>query len=561
MDFTSILRSDGIFKCLFSESSQQLTKQFYYDYFSLKNADIKEWYNHFFWPVSRKKIHKLVFDMQREQGRIINQLGNTFEGDCLLIGYHILYKYANALNQYLSVKRLLEKEYQIVYSDRLKLIPLLLKPQNKIVFEHENLWSLQTRNKVSGYFKRFIKSILYNQKKKRYNLINHFFRSQFIVAFSNDYIINRPYADKIKKWIRITSPEEWLDSDISSSISSKTRKIFADISESYVSFAKQYMQNFFGMNLPINICEALFNYTICYLEHISQIYTALQKKVKDVRPKHLLVPTGGKTFIRALSLAVRNQKGKVTGFPHAYFICHSASPRPYMHEFATVNEFVSYTPGSVALMKRNVENYPPPRKNPVKFVHENSSFFLETWNKFKNIPIPKKNKTVMVLELALFLEDTRFDLPDSMVNYHFYYKICKTLSDNGYNVIFKRRPKDYNWEGINLFENIPNITILYEPFERPDIISLADAIMVQYGLSSTLFWSMCTNKTVVYINARWEPWFPKVYELMAKRCRILNCWYDKRNRQCFDEDELLNILETPPETPNTEFLEKYLFPE
>ena len=499
--------------------------------------------------------------MQKEQCRIINQLGNTFEGDCLLIGYHILYKFANVLNHYSLVKRLTEKEYVVVYSDRLKLVPLLLEPSKTIIFEHENIRSFQTDKKIRYHFKNILKSILYNKKKTKYNLLNHFIGNKNVIAFSNDYVINRPYTENIKKWIRITSPEEWLDSDISYSITSKTRKIFADISERYVNIAKRYMQKYFGMNLPISISEALFNYTICYLEHISQIYSALQKKVNSVRPKHLFTPTGGKTFIRALSLAVRNQNGKVTGFPHAYFICHSASPRPYMHEFATVNEFVAYTPGSVALMRRNVENYSPPRKNPIKFVHENSPFFLKTWNKFKDIPVPKKIKTIMVLELALFLEDTRFDIPDSMVNYHFYYKICKTLSDNGYNVIFKRRPKDYNWEGINLFENIPNIRILYEPFERPDIISMADAIMVQYGLSSTLFWSMCTNKTIIYIDAGWEQWFPDVYELMAKRCRILHCWYDERNRQCFDEDELLNILEIPPKIPNTEFLEKYLFPE
>ena len=79
-------------------------------------------------------------------------------------------------------------------------------------------------------------------------------------------------------------------------------------------------------------------------------------------------------------------------------------------------------------------------------------------------------------------------------------------------------------------------------------------------MSSTLYWSMCTNKTIIYVDAGWEPWFPDVYEMMAKRCKILHSWYDSRNRQCFDKEELLTILEERPQHPDIEFLEKYLFP-
>ena len=71
---------------------------------------------------------------------------------------------------------------------------------------------------------------------------------------------------------------------------------------------------------------------------------------------------------------------------------------------------------------------------------------------------------------------------------------------------------------------------------------------------------MCTNKTVIYANAGWDPWFPEVYKSMEKRCRILNCSYDERNRAVFDGQELLDILSKKPEQPNTEFMERYLFP-
>ena len=127
-------------------------------------------------------------------------------------------------------------------------------------------------------------------------------------------------------------------------------------------------------------------------------------------------------------------------------------------------------------------------------------------------------------------------------------------------MIFKRRTKDLSWDGIDIFKNIANVTIEFEHLTKPGIIDKADAVICHLSRSSTFNWLMSTNKTVIYVDAGWEPWFQDVYNLMAKRCRILHCWYDERNRQCFEKDELLEILKKRPEPPNTEFLEKYLFP-
>ena len=130
----------------------------------------------------------------------------------------------------------------------------------------------------------------------------------------------------------------------------------------------------------------------------------------------------------------------------------------------------------------------------------------------------------------------------------------------GYKVIFKKRPKDPGWQGVNIFSEFDNLEVVYDHFEKPGVIERADAIIVQYAMSSTLYWSMCTNKTVIYVDAGWDRWFPDVYTLMEKRCRVLHAWYDELNRQCFNKDELFNLLEKTPEVPNTEFIEKYLFP-
>lgn len=537
-----------------------MSKKFYYDYFSLKNVNIEKWHDSFFWAVPRETTTQITVDFKAEQIRIVNELGNTFEGDCFLIGQIISNEFIRVVNHYLLVHRIQEAGYSIKYSDKSGLIPLLLDKNTDIVFEHEDLWVFGQVKETMTPLKNFMRLIKHNMNTDISTCLSRFFSCKSVFGLIAGNVVDRPYTKSLSNWIHYIPPQAWAEAKMADPVSPYSKKIFNDISEEYVDFARCYMQKQFGIPLPGNIAEALLAYTTSYLEHIAHVYSAIQKKVRKIRPRHLLAPTAGKTFVRALSLAVRNNGGKVTGFTHGYYICHYSSPRQALHEMATVDEFMAYSPGSVQLMQRNLALNPPPRNNPVRILHENSPVLLEQWNSWKNKPLPQEIKTVMVVELSLILEWSGFHCAESMVNYHFYYTLCKTLSDKGYNVIFKRRPKSLDWEGINIFANIPNVEIEYDLFEKPGVIDKADAVFIQYAMSSTLYWSMCTNKTVIYVDAGWEPWFPDVYELMAKRCRILHCWYDERNRQCFDKEELLNILATPPEPPNTEFLERYLFP-
>ena len=94
---------------------------------------------------------------------------------------------------------------------------------------------------------------------------------------------------------------------------------------------------------------------------------------------------------------------------------------------------------------------------------------------------------------------------------------AKHYRKNGYKVIFKRRPKSLSWEGINIFNGLKNVEILYNHFEEPGTAELADAFIIQYGGSSTFYWTICTNKTLIYVDAGWESWFPDVYELIEKK--------------------------------------------
>jgi hypothetical protein len=354
--------------------------------------------------------------------------------------------------------------------------------------------------------------------------------------------------------------DEWLPSSLPE-VGSTCLKILKDTCLEFHQIIRQYAEINYGIILSENIAKALLKYSNDSLIHFAHSYLGIQQAVSRIRPSHVFTPTAGKSFIRALSLAVRNSGGRITGFSHGYYICHLTSPRQSWHELATVDEFVSYFPGSKELIQQNIEINPIPRNNKVEIINENNPVLFERWNKWRDKPLPPKIRTVMILELKLNPDWAAELICEDLINYHFYYKLCRILSDHNYNIIFKKRPKDLKWEGIDFFRNIPNLKVIEDDFESGDMLEQVDAVFVQYAMSSTLFWSMCSNRTVIYVDNGLEPWFPEVRKSMVKRCRILYCWFDERNRQCFDEKQLLDILSVPQEKPNTEFLEKYLFPD
>ncbi|OGV51850.1 MAG: hypothetical protein A2X49_03520 [Lentisphaerae bacterium GWF2_52_8] len=538
-----------------------MNMDFPYDYFALRGMDISVWHDSFHWAVPRQDTTAIVLDLKAEHCRKIAELGETFESDCLLVGHHLSSIYAKVLNHWLSVHRLENDGFRVKCSEKLSIVPQLLKDHKEAPhFQHEDIWKwCQGFGRCSGP-RYFLRSLKYNFSRGCVSAWNHRSLSNSVYAFPSENVTERPWTLGQKDWVHLTSPGEWIGPKPATSVEkSGNHQIFEKLADEFRDFADSYMKHKFGVSVPEQVLGALREHVSSYLKHIAVFYETLSRNIKGHAPKRLFTMTAGKSFVRAMSLAVRQNGGTITGFPHNYFISHYASPRTAFHELAAVDEFVAYTPGSVPLMERNIAANPPPRKQPVNFVCENNPTFKRRWEKEKNKPLPSKIRTVMVLELSLGMEMAPYYVPDSLVTYHFYYSLCKSLGKLGYRVLFKRRPKDLSWEGINIFSDMPHVRVVDGAFESSQAFEEADAVFVQYAMSSTLFWSMTSNKPVIYVDAGWEPWYPEVYESMAKRCRVLHCWYDERNRQCFDESELQRVLEKTPGRPDTEFMEKYLF--
>ena len=81
--------------------------------------------------------------------------------------------------------------------------------------------------------------------------------------------------------------------------------------------------------------------------------------------------------------------------------------------------------------------------------------FLDEYKNKYSYNLPNKVKSVMILELQLWCDDVRFELPETMILYEIFF-LCSVLSSLGYKnfyFFFKKRPKSKILKNFSFFKN------------------------------------------------------------------------------------------------------------
>lgn len=538
-----------------------MTDIYRYDYYALEGVDVARWSEDFFWCVSPEETTAVVLALKRYVFDIVEELGNTHAGDVVLIANNVTSNFARVMVHLANIQRLESRGSDVRFSRWMKLLPMLVDDSLPVAFPKEDIWRDAKEMRGVRRAKNLVLSLKLNAGFKKRNPFRYIASGRSTLALYADNVVHRTYTRHLSDWIRITTPEEWCDDHSPVCISSFDEELYRNVAERLCDFASEYLRDCLGVDmLARRLVLGLNQYVFQTFVSADEAYRTLCGKMQRLRPAVFLLPTGGKPLARALALASRAVGCHSIGFAHGYEICHLASPRMVYQELATPDSFMTYFPGSCELFERIQDMVPPPRGHRTIIEHEDNPILHDTWLRWQIKPRRQRVRKVMILEVSLSHEWAGYHLADSMVTYEFYYRLCKTLTENGYEVVFKRRPKAPSWCGVDIL-SMPGVSVRYEPFEAEETLEDIDSIILQYGWSSTLKYAVCTNKQVIYVDAGWEPWFPDVYNAMAKRCAVLRCRYDERNRCLFDQEELLSILASGPGPLDTGFMDHYLFPQ
>ncbi|SIS51326.1 hypothetical protein SAMN05421779_102416 [Insolitispirillum peregrinum] len=292
-----------------------------------------------------------------------------------------------------------------------------------------------------------------------------------------------------------------------------------------------------------------------FLAEVARYDAALSRAWRDV-PAELWTGTGGNLMTRLLRLAVQREGGTVTGFDHGGG-CHiHANLMPFqVNELAFCDRFIVDAPAKAEILSRGISREGSldgamPRIDATSGPRASWPF-----RKGQGAQPPKR---VMYVTTA-FVGEMQYPLqpllPDP-VYADWQGRLVDGLAGQGLEVLVKQHPEGLR-RGVPLKRSQAG-EFLGGRFG--DVMDQADAFVLDYPATSTLWEAICSEKPVVFIDHHLAHWNPEVWQDFSARCAIVPSRMDEDGRPQVDFAEVAAALQTAPDDGGA-FARKYLLAE
>ncbi|NQT06210.1 MAG: hypothetical protein HQ575_01570 [Candidatus Omnitrophica bacterium] len=533
------------------------------DIIKIKEYGIEKWRNDFFWPVSDSEFFALYEDISASLRRYITTQPEEI-GDIFLIQRYLVTEYLHFLHALKVIQKIGRLGMRILYTDHTPWYKKLTtdhypaeNPIPNIGRPMCDLCNYTFCKNTEITIKKIAKNVIYNSNplkcfKPKDNEENALFCGS-VSSLTGEYIKKAPY------YTYFTSPSDWLPKRFTYMIPNKKENAIKEISRAFADELR---------SIAVKNEIEIFNVHIDHLRQMMQnelifsarILGALKDEIKMRRKKiHLLTANLNSPFIRALSIAVRRQGGRITSFSHGGHIGLFDTPTMAFSEFALSDEFITYTTKSIELFEKIKKSHKPLRPVNTVIKSADSNEYYKWYKMYNKKKLPKEVKKVMMV--GYLYTHLRKHLTPSALGFmqlDLELRIIDLLKDAGYEVFYKAHP-----------ENLPEVESIFKSRVKvlkgylEDYLSLADAFIFTHVKTTAFPITLCTNKLVIAFCMAGSPIrpFPEPMELLKKRCDFVNMEFNGQNRVIFDEGQLLSYLSKNPQHPNNEFMETYLFPE
>ena len=420
-------------------------KELVYDFFSLSTKDIEKWSKDFFWPISTKTTQKILKDLLEIYFKNINNEKDLSIKECLITYNQNRNPYIILFNYILLKKIITKKNYKIIFSNHSKVMKYLYQQTKEFPLKIEEFKNENYKKYLLRLLKDNFKTLLFNLTNKNYIPNNSYY------AVNNEGVLQQDYFKKSSHWVNIVSIERLKRNYKIEKITKELESRIKNIHKQYIQYSKQTLL----IEVPKFIQDDLLKYELEYFRNIFSLLKCLSKNKFFNKIKKIFMDYP-KTDIRALGLIVKRNNGKTYGFPHGSWICHALSKKPKYNEFLLFDYYFIYNNSQKILFEDNLKVN---TKNcPIKFISQKSKIF-ESYKLLYEFKAPTKIEKIMILEHQLWCDDIRWDLPETMILYEFYFYLCSMLSSLGYKIFFKKRPKS-NLHNFNFFEKIDNLEVI-----------------------------------------------------------------------------------------------------
>tara|TARA_Y100000294_G_C8554307_1_gene336578 strand:+ start:459 stop:2042 length:1584 start_codon:yes stop_codon:yes gene_type:complete len=292
-------------------------------------------------------------------------------------------------------------------------------------------------------------------------------------------------------------------------------------------------------DIPYSILEKYENNLYDLFELIEFDLVQARGYFEGLRPDVRLYTGTAQYFTRIVSEVVREQGGKVTGFPHGGGLSGCIMNHLTFTEFATCDFFFCNH-------EKEAQEYRKyPMINDVSFTVQNG---IE--GSLLNIDISgnevldlEKISKVMYVDNSIPGDEYQYSLRSDLVQLDLQLTIIDILLLLKKEVIFKIKPKarfkGRNFNHLGYYGKKIQYTIT--PFTQ--VLHKADLFVFEVVGSSALYEAMVlTKKPIILFYSGYPKLTTSFKKVLLKRCYVINCYEDHRNRLRFDVNELRKIL-------------------
>jgi hypothetical protein len=309
--------------------------------------------------------------------------------------------------------------------------------------------------------------------------------------------------------------------------------------------ASEYLQN--------SLYE-YFEYGMLFLkQNISSL-----RNMRKLKRRTLLVPSLGKPLNRLFCAAWRITGGEVIGFTHGNNICHNYSQAIIFDAVSIANTYVTESSSQKTIYKHFMLKFSHKYKDDLKIaeiISLKKTNYKPIFTKFqKDSSVNKINKVMVVGFPKHFFFYPWFPEHNVFCQLRLEIQVIKILKKAGYYVIYKPNPLTMN-EVEDIYKEYVD-EYIKEDFKK--VYNLADCILYIDPNSTTFGHSLFTKKPLVLINVKGKLWYPRVFELLNKRCCIVEA-YPADGRIVFEEKDVLNAVENSIENINYDILYEFAF--
>ena len=491
----------------------------------VKLKDLDEWFQDFNWPLNWNELIQIEDKVKNVLNKKIETEDKYYE--IILISYKIFIEYSNFIYALLIIEKgnnlKFSKTNEYFYNikeNQVPQIPIISFPELK---------------KSSTYLRKKYRTYKKILQDNKFNIFKPFLKkTYFFVESRSPHTIN--FLKKKKKFISPISFFDIYDDSNVVELSDNDKNNLDEISRLIVEDLKIVIKEY-----DISFTEKQNNYLrgVTYdvfyksLQALNSVKVGLKKKRIE-----LYMGSNNSFLSRIMSVAIRNNGGKIHGFSHGEPLIYNWDKISWM-ELSLNTNYYEYTEKlSEELKKVHAGNFQ--YRNQVKIESFNSDVFTKFHEQATNRSINDSCKKVMLIGNA-YRETgmTSVTSPPGVIQLQIEMEIINKLKEIGYSVLYKKHPGGY-------FENrkLPfseYVEIIDAPFEAT--YQSADVLIFYYTRTTTFGYALSSDKHVVVIDSGIEEIKEETLKLIEKQCSYFKANYNNSNKFCIEEKKLKEALE------------------